>query len=585
VTHQVATIGLSARRGGWARRLSRRFRWQWLLFAALGALLFVLTIVPLLTVLLSSLRPAGLPLSDGWTLDHYRAIWQLPYTYDLVLNTLIFAAGSTVFAIVIAIGLSWLLERTDLPGRNLFRGAILMPMVTPPLLLAIGWALILSPRIGIVPVGLKPLIGPLASWIDIYSMSGMIFVQGLAYVPTAILIFSPVVRNLDPSYEEAALVARANAWQTMLRVSLPFLLPVILSTATVLMIVGMMSFDVPAVLGMPGNVIVMSGEIYRLMTPPIGVPEYGQSAALNSSLFVLLMIGLVLYMRLTRSADRFATISGKGYKATRFPLRRWRPLAAAAVVLYFLLAVVLPFLAVLWASFVPYFSGFNTALFSKLSLVAYIDVLGSERFWSASLNATAVACAAAGGAALLALLVSWVILRSRLQFAAILDVMAMIPVGIPHLMMGVALIFLFFSLKFIPLYGTIWVIAVGHLIVYLPVASRMMQAGMLQIGAELEEAALVARASVFDNIWRIVMPLLRPTLIAVLIWVFVHSLREFSVSVMLQSGRNEVLSTILYSFWENGKPERAAAIAVMLMLCLCALVMISNVFSRDTAER
>ena len=120
---------------------------------------------------------------------------------------------------------------------------------------------------------------------------------------------------------------------------------------------------------------------------------------------------------------------------------------------------------------------------------------------------------------------------------------------------------------------------------YLPVASRMMQAGMLQIGAELEEAAVVARASMLDNIRRIVMPLLKPTLIAVLIWVFVHSLREFSVAVMLQSGRNEVLSTILYSFWENGKPERAAAIAVMLMMCLCVLVMFSNVFSRDSAER
>ena len=429
------------------------------------------------------------------------------------------------------------------------------------------------------------MIGPFASWIDIYSMSGMIFVQGLAYVPTAILIFSPIVRNLDPTYEEAALVARASALQTMLRVSLPFLLPAMLSTATVLMIVGMLSFDVPAVLGMPGNVIVMSAEIYRLMTPPIGAPEYGPSAALNSSLFVLLMIGLVLYLKLTRRADRFATISGKGYKATRFPLRRWRPFAVAAVALYFLLAVVLPFIAVLWASFVPYFSGFDAALISKLSLSAYADVIGSERFWNAAVNAVQVAAAAAVGATVLALLVSWVVLRSRLRFAWLLDAMAMIPVGIPHLMMGVALIFLFFSLKFIPLYGTIWLIAIGHLVVYLPVASRMMQAGMLQIGAELEEAAVVARASMLDNIRRIVIPLLRPTLIAVLIWVLVHSLREFSVSVMLQSGRNEVLSTILYSFWENGKPERAAAIAVMLMMCLCVLVIFSNMFSRDIAEK
>jgi iron(III) transport system permease protein len=411
----------------------------------------------------------------------------------------------------------------------------------------------------------------------------MIFVQGLAYIPTAVLVFSPVVRNMDPTYEEAAIVARASTLQTVLRISLPFLLPAILSMATILMIVGMLAFDVPAIIGLPGKIFVMSSEIFRLMNPPSGLPEYGASAALNSSLFVLLMGALVLYVRLTRNADRFATISGKGYKASRFALGRWKPVATLAVVFYFLLAVVLPFVALVWASLVPYFSGFDSSLFSKLSLRAYGEVLGHDRFWQATGNSAIVAMTAAVGATLLALTVSWMILRSRLQMAWVLDVMTMIPVGIPHLMMGVALIFLFFSFRAIPLYGTVWLIALGHLIVYLPIASRMMQAGLLQIGRELEEAALVARASVLDNVLRIVIPLLKPTLIAVWIWVLVHSVREFSIAVMLQSGRNQVLSTVLFSFWENGNSERAAAVAVMLMIVLCALVACSNSLSKQSA--
>lgn len=565
---------------GLARRFARYVGAKWLLFLALAALLAVLTVVPLITVLVSSLRPLGLPLGSEWTLDHYREVWSSAYTYELVWQTLVFAVGSTAFAIVVSLGLSWLLERTDLPGRKLFRSMILMPMVTPPLLLAIGWALILSPRIGFISTALRDIFGASPGWLNIYSMPGMILVQGLAFIPTAVLVFSPVVRNMDPTYEEAAIVARASPWQTVLRISLPFLLPAILSTATILMIVGMLAFDVPAIIGLPGHVVVMSSEIYRLMNPPAGMPEYGASAALNSSLFVLLVLGLLLYVRLTRNVDRFATISGKGYKANRFALGRWRPFATAAVSFYFILAVILPFLALVWTSLVPYLSGFDTSLLSKLSLAAYTDVLGSDRFWAAAQNSVLAAGSAAVGATLLALAVSWMILRSRLQLAWLLDILVMIPVGIPHLMMGVALIFLFFSFRVIPLYGTIWLIALGHMVVYLPIGSRMVQAGLLQIGRELEEAALVARASVLENVRRIVIPLLRPTLIAVLIWVLVHSVREFSIAVMLQSGRNEVLSTILYSFWENGSSERTAAIAVMLMIALCILIAASNSLSR-----
>jgi iron(III) transport system permease protein len=556
--------------------LSRLIPARTVTFAGLAILLVFLTLVPLATVIVGSFRPMGLPLSPGWTLDHYVKIWSDPYTYMLVRNTVVFAVGSTAVAIAIALALSLLIERTDLPGRNLFAAAILMPMVTPPLLLAIGWVLILSPRIGIIPIALQGLIGPAGAWLDIYSLSGMIYVQGLAMVPTAVLMLSPVIRNMDQSYEEAAIVSGARVWQTMLRVSLPFLLPTILSVATILMIVGMLAFDVPAVIGMPGNIMVMSAEIFRFMNPPNGIPEYGLSAALNSSLFVVLVIALVLYLRVTRRADRFATISGKGYRATRFPLGRWRWPAFAFVAGYFVMAVVLPLLALIWASLIPYFTGFDTSLLGRLSFASYAGIFSSERLWIATANALVIAITAAVGVTILALAISWVILRSQVRFARVLDALSMVPIGIPHLMMGVALIFLFFSLRVIPIYGTIWLIALGHLIAYLPVASRMMQAGMLQIGRELEEAALTSGASVWQNIVRVVTPLLKPSIIALMIWMIVHSLREFSISVMLQSGKNEVLSTILFSFWETGKADSAAAVAVVLMICLGLLVGLST---------
>jgi iron(III) transport system permease protein len=293
----------------------------------------------------------------------------------------------------------------------------------------------------------------------------------------------------------------------------------------------------------------------------------------------------VFYLRMTRHTSRFATISGKGYKATRFALGRWRFAALGFVVLYFLSAVVLPFLALTWASLIPYFTGFDVSLLGKLSLESYADIFTSERIWNATANSAIVSIAAAVGVTVLALAVSWFILRARLRFAWVLDVLSMVPIGVPHLMTGVALIFLFFSLRSIPIYGTIWLIALGHLIAYLPVASRMMQSGLLQISSELEEAGVMSGASVWQNLRRIVTPLLKPTIIALMIWMIVHSLREFSISVMLQSGKNEVLSTILFSFWQTGKPERAAAVAVSLMVCLCLLIGASSWLTSRRPER
>ena len=552
---------------------------------ALAALLLVLTVVPVLTVIVSSFRPSGLPLGDGWTLQHFAKVWSTASTYRLVADTLIFAAGSTAFGIALAAVLAWLVERTDMPGRDLFRAGILMPMATPPLLLAIGWVLLMSPSIGIIPSLLGSVFGEGAKAIGIYNLPGMIFVQGLAYVPTSFLMLAPAMRNMDPVYEEAARTAGAAFGQTLRRVSFPFLVPALLSVTTLLMIVGMLTFDVPAVIGQRGNVNVMSSEIFNLMNPANGLPAYGEIAALNSSLFVLLAVGLYVYYRATQQSERFATISGKGYKAARFRLGRWRPVAAGFVAFYFALAVVLPFLALLWTSLVPYFAGFQTKLFSLLSFKAYATLLGGPRLWEGVVNSSVIAVAAAIATTVLALFVAWTIVRSKLRWVRILDAMSMIPISVPFLMMGVALVFIFFGLSAIPIYGTAWIIALGHLIVFLPLAARMMQTGVLQVHRELEEAAAVSGATFLANLHRVVVPLLRPTILALLIWLVVHSLREFSVAVMLVSRKNEVLSTILYSLWDQGEPGQAAAIAVMLMLVLGGLVAALTWLTRAGRER
>jgi len=211
-------------------------------------------------------------------------------------------------------------------------------------------------------------------------------------------------------------------------------------------------------------------------------------------------------------------------------------------------------------------------MLERASLAAYIDLIASTRVHEAAWNAALIAVSVSASLVLLSFATAWIVLRSRIRFAWTLDILAMIPLGVPPMMTGVALVFVAFSIHFIPVYGTIWLIAIGHIIHFLPVASRMMQSGLLQLSADLEDAASVAGASISLIARKILFPLLLPTIVAMIIWILVHSIREFSIAVMLQSGHNTVLSTLLFNFWQTGSPERAAALAVLLMVLLLALV-------------
>lgn len=579
ITHSHPTVdpGVASLPGrAWAALCGNKLQF------ALIALLSALTLIPVVSVLVGSFRPEGLPLGEGWTVEHYAAIWGSPYMFGVLLRTFVFAASSAALAIAIAGTLAWLVERTDMPGRDYFKAAIILPMATPPVILAIGWVLIMSPRIGLVPAALRWISGPDAPLANIYGMGGMIFVQGVSMVPTSFLILAPVMRNMNPAFEEAASMSGAGFLQTVRRVSLPFLVPATLSLVTFLMILGMLTFDVPAIIGMPANVTVMSSEIFGFMNPPGSVPDFGKSAALNSSLFVLLGNALALYYYITKNAERFSAISGKAYQPRRFRLGNWGAVATAFVTVYFVAAVVLPFLMILWISVSPYFTGFDPALLPQVSFRRFLATMSSSQVWHATFNSLVVSLCAASALTILSLVAGWTVIRSGKAWAKVIDILAMLPIAVPHLMMGIALVFIFFSLRFIPIYGTVWILVLAHVIVFLPVAMRMMQAAILQLHVELEEAAVMSGASQAQTIRRVILPLCMPSVVSLFVWVLVHSMREFSASVILRSGNSEVLSTVLYSFWDNGKPDAAAAIAVSMMLVLSVIVFVSH---RYTARR
>jgi iron(III) transport system permease protein len=565
---------------------SGRQRWssivRWVPSLAIGAVLAYLVVVPGALMLLSSVRPGGFPLDPGLTLRHYAAVYGDPGLSALLWETLEFGVGSSAVALAIGLGLAWLIERTDLPARRVVRVLILLPMATPPLLMAIAWAMLLSPRVGFINQILTDALSLRAAPFNIYSMPGLIFVQGLAFVPTAYLILAPAFRNFDPSFEEAAMTSGAGTWRLLRRVLLPVLWPSILSAAVFLLMVSLVVFDVPGTLGTPAHITVLSTRIYYLVSDsPGGIPLYGRVGALAALFLVILLVLAWAYHRLTMQAQRYRTVTGKAFRPRAMGLGRGRPAAVVAVLAYFLLSVAAPLATLVWMSVMPYQTRISSQALHLATLENYRDFLTNGRVVSSVGHSVAIAITAATAVTLLALLVSWLTTRLKVPGGRVLDALAFAPVAVPGVMIGVALVYVYLTLNgILPIYGTIWIIAVAYVTQYLPFGSRTMSGVMVQLHPELEEAALTSGAGRARILWRITLPLMWPAAAAVWIWVAAHALRELSSALMLQGRNNNVVPTLLWDYWSGGEPTRAAVGGVGLMLALVLILALWQAASR-----
>jgi iron(III) transport system permease protein len=459
-------------------------------------------------------------------------------------------------------------------------------MATPPFLLAISWIMLLSPRTGVVNSLLIGTLGLDGPPFNIYSLGGMVFVEGLALVPSAFLILAPVARNLDPSLEESALVSGAGAGQLFFRIILPLLLPALAGTAIFLMIVSCVVFDVPGTIGMPSRIFVLSSQIYSLVADsPRGIPEYGKVSAMALMFTVGLLALTFAYHRLMRHAGRFVTVTGKAYRPRPFRLGRLRPLAIAGVVLYFLCAVLAPLAILVWTSLMPFQAPVSVAAARMATLANHREFFANPFIAAATANSLIVALSASTAVAALSLVTAWVSIKSRAPGRRAIDTLAFLPLAMPGVLIATALIYVYLAVNAIPIYGTIWIIAVAYLTIYLSFGSRTMNGVVLQLHPELDEAARMSGAGLLATVRRVIVPLTAPGLAAVWIWVFAHCLRELTAALLLQGADNATLPTLLYSYWSGGETNKAAAVGVWLVLGLIAVVVVWQLLQRLVAVR
>ncbi len=565
-------------------RRSGRSWTDWMPTLALGAILVYLVIAPLAALVISSLRPTGFPLDPGWTLENYVKAYGNVEFLSLLSNTVVFAFGATAVAVFTALLLAWSVERTDVPGRAAFRVMVLVPIAIPPLLLALGWALLGNPRNGLINQMLRPLLdGPL---LNPYGMTGMILVQGLSLVPTAFLIIAPTLRNLDPSLEEAARASGAGFLRAVTRTVLPMISPALATAGIIILIACFVLFDIPGALGMPSRIYVLSTRVFYLMNnSPTGAPLYGEVSAL-AMLFLAMLLAMGWgYRRMTAQSRRFVTVTGKAFRPRMYHLGRWRWAVCALLALYVLVALLLPLGVLVWMSLLPYPTAPTLDSLALLTLDTHAGLFESDVFTGSVVNSLVVAVAAATLVTVVGGLVSWMVVRSRLPGRAVIDNLAFIPLAIPGVMIGVALIYVYLALgSAVPIYGTIWIIVAGYVTQYLPYGSRLAGNVMLQLHAELEEAGRTSGAPPFKVLLRITLPIVLPALLGVWVWVASHALRELSTALMLQGYDNAVVTTLLWDAWAGGDVTRSAAIGVWLIIGTSSLLLLWQAVARLTTR-
>jgi iron(III) transport system permease protein len=502
-------------------------------------------------------RP-GFP--GAFTLQNYITAYTTTETYQLLFNTVLLIGVKTVAASAIAVTLAWIVTRTDTPYRTVLEVLIITPYFVPGILEAIGWIMLLSPRSGTINVFLMNLFALTEPPFNIYSLGGMIWVLSLGSASFMFLLIVSALRAMDASLEEAARSSGAGPIRTAITVTLPLIAPVILGAGMLSFIRSMDTFEVPVLLGLPARIFVFSNRIYAAVEYDYPV-NYGLATALGVSLIVLTLLLIVIQNRLLRGKE-FFVVTGKGYKPQVVRLGGMRYVTFALCVGYFLVATVLPLSQIVLGSFMEVF-GLVRA--DNFTLQNYKQIVIDQAIWRGMRNTILVGGLTAILTMLLCSSVAYIITRTRYVGRRALDFLVWLPWTIPGVVAGLGILWAYIRFP-IPLYGTIALLMIAFVINGLPLGVRLMAGSMVQLGPELEECSRVLGAKWLYTFRKVLMPLLRPAMAAVVLMLFVSFSRSLSSVILLAGHGRELLSVALFRYTQNGEMETVSAASMVLLL-------------------
>ena len=524
------------------------------------------------------------PVVDGYHLSdlsigNFLTVASNPNVASALGNSLIACGGGTIVAVVIGLSFAWVVVRTNTPWKGLIASAGMLPLFVPPLVAGVAWSILGSPKTGLL--NLIAAKAGIPFHIDLYTMPGMIFVFGIYYAPYVYMFTAAALKNMDPSLEEAAEISGASATRTMATVTFPLILPAIVSGMLLSFVVMLGIYGVPAVLGTPANLSLLTTYIFTLTawSPPL----YNTAAAV--AVILMIVTGIMVWMQQKVLSGRsYTTVAGKAFRPRPLNLGPWRFLTLAMAIVYLVVVVVLPTIALFIAAFRRFlFIRDIPSLFDakQYGWQHFIKMFDNPLTVTSMVNSMKVGVITAVFGGVLAFAIGYTITRSKAPGRRTIDIITTIPVAIPGLVIGVAYLWAWIGLPF-GIYGTLWILALAFVARFMPDTVKALSTSLMQIHRELEEAAWICGRGTLGTIASIVLPLARPGVVAAMTLLFILAIRELGSSLFLYSSGTMVMAVQLLGYYEGGNIGITAAFSLVQMLLLGVLITITNRLSRGS---
>ena len=567
------------------REAARRIPLGWLWSAGLLVVLTFLVIYPVSMLLLGALTNTN-PVVDGFgvfdlSLTNFITVLGNPNVHLALANSLIACGGGTLLAVVIGLTFSWVVVRTNTPCRSFIAAVSMIPLFVPPLVAAVAWSILASPKTGLLNTMIK--------WAGIdfhfnaYSMGGLIVIFGIYYAPYVYMFTASALRNMDPALEEAAEVSGATPLRILFTVTFPLIAPAIISGMLLSFIVMLGIYGIPAVLGAPGDIPVLTTYIFKLTnwSPPL------YSTAASVAIILMIVTGFLVYLQQKVVSGRsYITVAGKAFRPGVMNLGTWRYFTLGLAVVYLIVVVVLPTLALIVAAFRKFLFIRNVeSLFDmrQYSLIHFERLFDNPLAMRSIVNTMEVGFVTALFGGIFAFAIGYTVNRTTLAGRKGIDVISTIPVAIPGLVIGVAYLWAWIGLPG-GLYGTIWILALAFIARFMPDTIKALSTSLLQIHKELEEASWMCGKGLLGTIRTVVLPLARPGVVAAMTLLFILAIRELGSSLFLYTSNTMVMAVLLLDYYEGGNVGITSAFSLVQTVLLAVLIGVAHFLSSGRTD-
>jgi iron(III) transport system permease protein len=544
------------------------------LFAILSVFVVITIVYPLLQVGVRSFLVDG-----AASLANYAEVFGLKRNYLAVWNSIWVSVVATALALAIGVAAAFLVQRTDIPAKNLFRILLVLPFAIPPLFAAMGWVQLAGP-VGLLSHGWRWLFAvDTVPW-NIYSPGGIIFVLAVTKYPFVFITVAGALQRMDPSLEEAARASGVGTWRIMNDITLPLVRPAVYGGALLAFVAAIDNFGIPAVLGMRAQFYVLTTRIYEALT----IPNMPLATAMSMLLVGLALVSMLGFRRAEGSGDKYTVVSGKSVTPNVIRLGRMRAPIVCGLSAVLTVIVVLPLFALVLTSFLRYWGA--DISWANMTVENYTSVLQTPATRRGIVNSLFLAAAAATILVVATALISYLTIKAKYRAAHWLDVAGIIPFALPGSVIGVAMILAWSNPPVGPtLYGTIWILLVAYIMRYMAFGLQSTRATLQQIHGSLEEAALTAGASRLRALKDITLPLLRPGMIAGWVLIFISAFNELTVSVLIWTSGSETIGVWIFLMQDSGFTGRASALAVLTLPVILVLYLMMQGLSRLEERR